>query len=338
VTLRLERVGPADVPWEALDRRPDRSVFRTRAWLEFLHRTQRAEAVLAQVSEGGRPVGWFTGASVRRGGLRLLGSPLPGWTTSYMGFDLDDPERSPEALDALRRFAFGPLGCVHVEVMDRHLRGDRLPAGWLAGPLPGFERRLDVDDDELLAGMTAHGRRDVRRALRNGIVVHEVSPEDHDAFAAEYYSQVSEAFAKRGLVPTYPLDRVRAALAASEPERLLLLRALTPEGEPAATGIFPGVPGATAVFWMGASHRSRQHLLPNEALMWQAMRTWRDRGARRLDFGGGGTYKAKYGGDPIAVPWLRSSRFAALESARDGLRRGVRRWQRRGTVPRSGPG
>ena len=324
MSLRLVRVGPADVPWDRLDSRPDRSVFATRAWLEMLHETQGAEAVLARVASGPRTVGWFTGGLVRRAGLRILGSPLPGWTTSYMGFDLDDVGLLPEALVALRGWAFGPLGCVHVEVMDRGLVSERVPPGFRAGVLPGFERDLRASDAELLAGMTPHGRRDVRRALRNGVTVEQVGPEDADAFVGEYYAQVTEAFAKRGRTPTYPAGRVSAALRHLAPDRLLVLRARTSDGVVAATGIFPGLPGAAAVFWMGASRRDRQSQLPNEALMWHAMREWRDRGAVRLDFGGGGTYKAKYGGTPITVPWLRASRFEVLERARDRLRQRAR--------------
>jgi hypothetical protein len=228
-------------------------------------------------------------------------------------------------LDALRRFAFGPMRCLHLEVMDRAAPAEAGGPRWQRGALPGFELDLRRGDDELLAAMTAHGRRDVRRALRNDVTVEEVPASDHEAFVEEYYGQVTTAFAKRDRLPTYPASRVAAVLSLLEGEHLLALRARTPDGEPAATGIFPGLPGATAVFWMGASDRSHQHLLPNEALMWQALRTWRDRGATRFDFGGGGTYKAKYGGTPITVPWLRTSRLAVLERARGAVRRQARR-------------
>jgi len=339
VTLRLVRVPLPEVPWSDLDDRPDRTVFQTRDWLDVLHETQGAEAVVARVQAGERVVGWFTGAVVRRYGVRILGSPLPGWTTSYMGFNLDDPGRYPEALDAVRRFAFGPLGCLHLELMDRAAPvGGPLPAGFTAGSLPGFELALDRSDDELLAAMTPHGRRDVRRSGRNGITVEEVPPGDHDGFVEEYYAQVSSAFAKRGLAPTYPPERVAAVLRHLDHRALLVLRARTSDGVPAATGIFPGRVGGTAVFWMGASDRDLQRLLPNEALMGHALRSWRDRGAVRFDFGGGGTYKAKYGGTPIAVPWLRSSRLPAIERARGIIRRRARSAQRGGVRGGPGPG
>lgn len=330
--VRLLEVPLAGVPWEQLDRRPGRSVFRTRAWLDFLETSQGARTVVARLMVDDEPCGWFTGAVVRRVGLKVLGSPLRGWTTSSMGFDLDREVPARALLLAVRELAFSELGCIHLELMDRALpEPDPLPHGFRRDVLPGWELRLDRDDDELLAGMRPNGRRDVRRAVRNGIVVEEVEPATDPAFAAEYYAQVCTAFAKRGLMPTYPQRRVEQMIEHLHPTGgLVLLRARTADGRPAATGIFPGMPGGTAVFWMGASDPDTQSSLPNEALMWHALRTWRDRGAVRFDFGGGGTYKRKYGGTEIEVPWFRVSRFGALEHARATARRGARAIQRRG--------
>ncbi|QXC61491.1 GNAT family N-acetyltransferase [Aquihabitans sp. G128] len=337
--LHLERAAAPSVPWDDLDRRPDRTISQTRAWLDFLVESQAAEPVVARVFQGREQVGWFTGATTRRAGLRFLGAPLRGWTTAAMGFNLDDGVDRTAAYAALPSFAFGELGCIHLELADRALTDDAaVPPGFAIAHLGGYELDLasegtPIGDDALLAGMTAHGRRDVRRALRNGITVEAVPPTD-PTFVQEYYGQVSEAFAKRGLVPTYPVERVAALVRHLGPTgRLVLLRARTPDGDPAATGIFPGLPGGTAEYWMGASHRRHQHLLPNEALMWTALRTWRDRGAVRFNFGGGGTYKAKYGGAVHHLPWVRRSRLPALELGRQLALDLQRRRQRRGRTP-----
>jgi hypothetical protein len=327
--IGFRRLALHDVDFEGLDRRPDRTIFQTREWLEFLVSSQDAEPVVAEVTEDGAPIGYFTGAIVRRFGLKILGSPLRGWTTSYMGFNLDEPERLGAAIEALPTFAFRQLGCIHLEVMDRSCSPDSAPSGFQAGRLAGYELDLGGDDDSLLARMTSHGRRDVRRSLRNGITVEEVDPTADTSFVPEYYEQVCQSFGKRSLTPTYPIERVELMVRHLFPTgRLLLLRARVADGTPAATGIFPGLPGSTAVFWMGASHRPLQSQLPNEALMWHALRTWRDRGAVRFDFGGGGRYKAKYGGDEIRVPWLRRSRFGVLEHGRAAALQLARRRQR----------
>lgn len=333
--LRLERVALPEVPWSELDRRPDRTVFQTLPWLDFLNESQQVDPVVARVVLGGEQVGWFTGALLRRAAIKILGSPMRGWTTSYMGFNLDDALPAGMLLGALRRFAFSDLGCVHLEVMDRSLPSTiEAPRGFYVGQLSGYERRIDTDEEHLLGGMTKNGRRDVRRALRNGVVVEEVDPTIDSDFASEYYEQVTESFAKRSLAPTYPLERVEAMIRHLHPSgNLVLLRSRLPDGKLAATGVFPGLAGAGAVFWMGASHREHQALLPNEALMWHALRTWRDRGAVTFDFGGGGRYKSKYGGQGISVPWFRCSRFAILEKGRGVAQRTVRLAQKRAFAP-----
>lgn len=331
MSLELCRVSAPAVPWDELDGNVDRTICQTREWLDFLADTQGAESVTARILRRGEAVGWFTGALVRHGPVKVLGSPLRGWTTAAMGFNLDPGIDRSAALAALPAFAFGPLGCIHLEFADRGLLDDAdVPDGFHISHLTGYELDLRHDDDELLANMTRNGRRDVRRALRNGIHVEAVDPVDPGSFAMEYYDQVCEAFAKRNLTPPYGVDRVESLIDhLGGTGRLLLLRARTPAGEPAATGIFPGLPGSTAEFWMGASHRRHQHLLPNEALMWTALRTWRDRGAVRFNFGGGGKYKAKYGGEPHSMPWVRRSRFGVLERVRRGALQAQRRRQRR---------
>ena len=327
--ISFERVALDDVPWTALDDTPDRTVFQTREWLDFLVETQRVDPVVARVLRDGEGVGWFTGATMRRRGISFLGCPLRGWTTPAMGFNLDPGVDRTSALAALPRFAFKDLGCIHLEFADRSLTDDdAIPDGFEIGHLGGYELAL-ADDDVLMEAMTKNGRRDVRRSLRNGIIVEEVPATDPD-FAAQYYAQVSEAFAKRDLVPTYPVERVSAVMDHLGPTgRLLLLRSYTPEGDLAATGIFPGLEGSTAEYWMGGSWRVHQAQLPNEALMWTAIRTWRDRGAVRFNFGGGGKYKAKYGGAPHRLPWVRRSRFRGLEQARKVAWSMYKRQQRR---------
>ncbi|WP_426571969.1 GNAT family N-acetyltransferase [Aquihabitans sp. McL0605] len=326
MTISFERVALPVVPWADLDQRATRTVFQTRAWLDFLVETQGAEPVAARIVDGTTPVGWFTGATIRRAGLTFLGSPLRGWTTPAMGFDLEPGADPTAVLEGLARFAFRDLRAIHLEVADRELLDEQVvPQGYVIGRLPGYQLDLAPDDD-LLATMKRNGRRDVRRALRNGIVVDPVDPADPGTFAADYYAHVSEAFAKRDLTPTYPQARVEALIRHLGPTgRLLLLEARTADGELAATGIFPGMAGGTAEYWMGGSERRLQHLLPNEALMWSALRTWRDRGAVRFNFGGGGSYKAKYGGEPHVLPWLRRSRFGVLEHARSTAYRLYRR-------------
>jgi CelD/BcsL family acetyltransferase involved in cellulose biosynthesis len=313
--LTLERLRPELIDWHALDTFGDRVVFQTREWQEFVTRTQAGELVVATVLDGDDTVGCFTGQVVRRFGLRILGSPFPGWTTLSMGFNLREGVSRRDATEALIPFAFGPLNCVHLELKDRLLEvGDIAGLGLKSTPNVTFELDLRGDDAILMGRMTSACRRAVRKAAKTGVVIEEVAGE---AFAAEYFEQLVEVFARQELRPSYGVDRVRELIRCLEPTgRLLLLRARGPDGQSIATGIFPAMNG-TAYFWGGASKREHQIHRPNEAVFWHAMRYWRDRGMSILDMGGGGDYKRKYGPRELSVPWLRRSRVPALGLARD---------------------
>jgi CelD/BcsL family acetyltransferase involved in cellulose biosynthesis len=325
--VKLERLAPDAVDWHELDALPDRVVFQTREWIEFVARTQGAEPVLAAVVERGRTIGYFTGLIVTRYGLRLLGSPFPGWTTSSMGFNLPEDASRPDAARALVDFAFGPLRCVHLELKDRRLREPDLAGlGFASSRTVTFEVDLSPAEDAIFANMTSACRRAIRKSEKEGVLIEEATGTD---FADEYYAQLEDVFAKQSLRPMYGASRVRELIRCLEPTgRLLLLRARAPDGTSIATGIFPAMNGV-AYFWGGASWRAHQGLRPNEALFWYAMRAWRERGMQVLDMGGGGEYKRKYGPSETSVPFFRKSRFGALMVLRDGAQRLMQVRQRR---------
>lgn len=328
MTLSFTRMELGISDWgNLLSECPDRTVFQTPAWLAFVVKTQGAEPVFAALKDGPRLVGYFCGLIVKRFGLRILGSPLPGWTTSYMGLNLLNGTPRPAALSALLQFAFEDLRCVHVELMDRQLSFDEVKdQGWEQRRFAGFEIDLTKTEDELLKAMTSACRRCIRRASDLGIVIEEA----HDlAFADEYHAQLEEVFRKHSLPPPYGVNRVRELIGClSDTGQLLLLRARDPAGRCIATGLFPAT-NDTMFFWGGASWKDSLGYRPNETIQWYAMRYWRARGIRRYDMGGGGEYKRKFGGYDIAVPWLRRSKYPLISSLRTLVKEALtlrRRW------------
>src|ERR1043166_5058347 len=100
--LNFERINLDSVDWERqLEEFPDRTVFQTRAWLSFVATTQHAEPVVAALKDGQQPVGYFIGLIVQKFRLRILGSPFPGWTTSYMGLCLKPSTSRRRAIEAV---------------------------------------------------------------------------------------------------------------------------------------------------------------------------------------------------------------------------------------------
>ncbi len=323
--LRLERIAADGRDWERMDGLPDRVLFQTREWLDFVARTQRAEPVVAALLEGGERVGWFTGLVIRRFGVRILGSPFPGWTTESMGFNVEEGVSRRDAAAALPAFASKGLRCRHLELKDRHLRAADLDGlGFESESTLTYEVDLSGDEAATFGRMSSACRRAVRKAEKSGVTV---EPATGAGFADEYFAQLEGVFARQSLVPTYGVERVRALIDCIEPTgRLLLLRVLSPDGRSIATGIFPAF-NRTAYFWGGASVRADQGLRPNEAMFWYAMRYWRDRGMTALDLGGAGDYKRRYGPSELWLPWFRRSAVPGLSGLRNLARVAARRRQ-----------
>jgi hypothetical protein len=312
--------------WEHLDSFADRTVFQTRQWVEFVSESQSASPVLAQLSESGKVVGYFTGLTFTRLGVKVLGSSFPGWTTPYMGFNLVPGASRAEALAALEKTAWNDLKCLHMEVSDPHFKvEDGEALGFQTSYYASYRTDLTKSEDELFQGMDSACRRCVRKAEKSGVTIEEA----HDlAFAEDYYEQLKDVFAKQGLVPTYDLERVRALVRHLEPTgNVLLLRARDPDGKCIASGIFPGF-NKIVEFWGNASFRASQGFRPNEFMQWYVMRYWKRRGAEVYDWGGEGTYKEKYGVVAHRVPWFIKSRYQFVGKLRDGAKKMYRGKQR----------
>lgn len=322
--LEFEPLSLDQFPWSRIHPDlPGYTLFQSPAWLEFLKATQKGDSVLAQLNNGPTVAGYFTGMIVRKFGLKILGSPFPGWSTSYMGLNLQPGVYRPSALDALKRLAFGRLGCAHLEFMDRTVRQEEIDeCGMQSTPLHGFEVDLGREEDAIFDSFKPSCRQAIRKAIRSGLLVEEARD---DQFAEEYYPQLVDVFARQNLVPTYGRDRVRELVRHIHPTgNLLLLRVRDQSGQSIATGIFLLISPTTMYFWGGASWRSHQHLRPNDLLMWTAMRMGKARGMRIIDLGGSGDYKKKFGGNPISVPWARVSAQRFIPILRDSARAWIR--------------
>jgi hypothetical protein len=308
-------IDPKTADWQALDRFDDRTVFQTREWLQFIAGTQDGTPILAELREDGKLLGYFSGLTVTKFGVKILGSSFPGWTTPYIGFNLLPGVSRAAALAAVEEMAWDTLKCLHMEISDPWFRvEDGQELGFACQFYTSYRTDLTKSEEELFNSMNSACRRCVRKAEKSGVVLEEAHDE---AFAGEYYEQLKDVFAKQGLVPTYDLDRVRSLVKHMEPTgRILLLRARNSEGKCIASGIFPGF-NKIAEFWGNASYQASQILRPNEAIQWYVMRYWKRRGAEIYDWGGEGAYKEKYGCQVHQVPWFTKSRYDFISKLRD---------------------
>jgi hypothetical protein len=314
------------VDWSVLDKFADRTVFQSREWIRFISDAQGATPLVAELIEGREVIGYFTGLTFTRLGVKILGSSFPGWTTPYIGFNLVPGASRVAALAAVEEMAWSELKCLHMEVSDPYfVVEDGTALGFTCEFVSSYRTDLTNSEERLFAGMNSSCRRCIRKAEKGGVTIEEA----HDlAFADEYYEQLVDVFAKQKLVPTYAVERVRTLIKHLGPTgRILFLRARDSEGKCIATGIFPGF-NKIAEFWGNASFRSSQILRPNELMLWYAMRYWKRRGVEIYDWGGEGKYKEKYGCVPYRVPWFTKSRSDLIAKLRDEAKKMFERKQR----------
>jgi hypothetical protein len=171
-----------------------------------------------------------SGLTFSKFGMKVLGSSFPGWTTPYIGFNLNPGVPRRAALEALEKFAWDDLKCLHLEVSDPNFTfEDGETAGFKLEYYASYRTDLTRSEEELFNGMESACRRCIRKAEKSGLKIEEA----HDlAFADEYYEQLKDVFAKQSLVPTYSVERVRSLVRNLEPGgNILLLRARDPAGQ-----------------------------------------------------------------------------------------------------------
>ena len=316
--ITFSPVDFASPEWKTRADFPGRTIYQHPAWISFVAETQNATPVVADLHDGNDKVGFFTGLTVRHLGLRVLGSPFPGWSTAYMGFHLRKGIPHKDAMDALARFAFKEMGCAHLEYMNRSCSVEQAEdIGYEFNLYTSFEVDLRPETKQILANMAHEKRTNLRKAERNGLQVEEATD---IAFADEYYAQHSEIFRRQSLAPTYSLERVRCLIKHLLPTgNLLLLRVRDREGRCIATNISLGEK-TRAYMWGAASLQQYQILRPNELIFWHAFQYWKSRGAEFMDLTGNSDYKARYGAYRIHLPWIHKSKYPLLAQLRDSAR------------------
>jgi hypothetical protein len=307
---------------DELDSFGDRIVFQTRPWLEFVAQTQNAEPVIAALREDNETLGYFTGLLVKRLGFKILGSPFPGWSTPYMGFNLKPGVSRRTAMEALTDFAFDDLKCHHMELMDRHMTSEdcaHLGLEWLM--FDSFEVDVSLGEDQIWKNMQRQCRQCVRKAERSEVQIEQASDL---LFADEHYDQLKHVFAVKKSVPPFGVERIRRLIELVHPSgNLLMLRARNKDGTCIATSIFAAV-NKIMFYWGAASWRHLSQVRPNELLVWHAIKYCKQRGITTFELIGRGEHKLKFGSRRIAVPWVRTSRNRGIAFLRTSAQKAFR--------------
>ncbi len=313
--MNWKQLPLSSINWSHLDSFSDRTFSQTKKWLEFLQKITRGEIIICSLNDETTVKGYFTGIRFKKFALPILGSPFPGWTTPYMGFNLSPEIPRRNALQSFESFAFSELGVQHLEINDRFLtREETEGLGYRYRSFFCYLTDLSPSEDMLFKKMKSSCQRCIRKANKEGVFIEEAPKE---GFADIYYEQLIDVFKKQGLRPTYSKERVQAVIDHYyDSGNMLLLRAINKNKKIIATAIYTGI-NQFSYFWGNASLREYQNVRPNEALHWHALKYWKSRGMRWHDWGGEGEYKKKYGVTPFEQSWFYKSKYPFIHVARD---------------------
>jgi CelD/BcsL family acetyltransferase involved in cellulose biosynthesis len=308
VPYRVSAVEPAQ--WDALVQAfPDRTVFHGLAWLRSVAQAESLELILRKVESDGRCLAIWPWLEVRKGPLRVLGSPLPGWSTVYLGPLFD---RQANVADCVRAFCEDPrlrtAAYSYCKVLDPGREVDLGPAGFeVRSGYRTYLLSLERSEAELWSNLEGNCRTKIRKGLKQGL---EVRRETDSDFIEDFWTMSLEVFGRSGIRPTFSrrlLELVVGNLMAED--RLLVLSAFW-EGRRIATLVHPH-DDQTLYNWQGTSFGEYRWLSPNNLLQWEAILAARRMGLRRFDFvsvyGGPGEFKKSFGGTATttATHWER---------------------------------
>ncbi len=296
--MELELITDMDEKtWdEAIEAFDTKYLFHQSIWLRFLEETQGAKTLRFRINEGGKTLGYFAGLTVQKGPLRILGSPLPGWTTEYMGPVVNADFDFGKFLDALDG-ACRHLRIHHVELCSRSLDPDLMRShGYCVQDSSTYIVPLSADEGWMYRNLDRKCRQNIRKGQSNKLVVEDC---DDPAAVDDYYEQLMDVFAKQKLVPSYSVGRVRSMFEILRPGNISVLRVRN-ECEVIASSLWT-YDNRTVYLFGASSWRRTQNLYPNELLYWTGIVMFGRKGLPQLDMCGDGKYKEKYGAKLVPV-------------------------------------
>ncbi len=169
-------------------------------------------------------------------------------------------------------------------------------------------------EEDLWAGMTSHGRKNVKRSERGGV---EVRASTENEIKHELPAITDEVFTSQDQPPPYPRAAVDLFWDRYHDDPEVRMATAYCQGEPAAISITVG-DGQRAYFWQGAGRRRFRNANPNAAVYWDGIRWARGRGYAQLDMVGTpdpgiAYYKSTFGAidTPYVVATRKNSRLAS---------------------------
>lgn len=314
--LNFRVLKEEQIVWSDIETCYDSTIYKTKAWADFLYKSQNVRPYVIEISQNEKKVGYFYGQKIKRFGISMLVSPFEGWTTAFQGLSMLNiitVEERIEIYKNLVSWLFKNKECLFFQVRDWQLKENDVEGIFNYENVFGYKLDMRQDFDTVIYKNFKEKscKYSIKKALKNGVKVRQTS--NIVQFAENYYNQLIEVFSKQGLKPTYEkkriIDLAESLLLGKD---ILLYEAYLDDDKTCiATGIFVRNENL-AVYYGAASCRKYQKLCPNELLMYTAIKEIHNLGTKEMEFGGGRKYKEKYGTIPFYSPRIIIAKYSIL--------------------------
>lgn len=288
-----------DNAWDALVTQAELgTVYHRSAWLNTISPDTGGHIHRLVLETNGTALALWPIGLLRKGPLRIGGSPLPGWNTAYLGplFFPACHDKAATVQTMMRAHPIRRPAFLALRTMDTSL--DFASLGFRkTRDFETYELDLTRDEQTLWDNLKSTCRTRIRKGEKNGLTIREETNAD---YLDDFWAMAVDVFAKSAKQPPFSmalLQRIESNLRARG--ELIVTTAFL-GSERVATLIIPH-DGRTAMYFAGGSRSERLDLAPNNLLHWKTILLCRQRGLTKYDFisnrGNPGRFKATFSPD-----------------------------------------
>ncbi len=297
--VRLKKFKERPASWDKLIKGYDsKTLFHESVWHDhILSIHKNSEMLYYAIHDKESIVGYFCGLVVRKFTFKIMGSPLSGTGTNYMGpvvnFNIDQV-KVIAAIEAVRQ----QENIDFLELCNDVFQCDILQKnGYQLINSKTHKVKIATNEKEAFNTLKSTCRNRIRKGKKYNL---QVEITNDPSIIDLFFEQYEEVYGKQGKSTPFRIKRVRSLY-----NHLYFSNRLLPvwvkKGETViATGLFP-YDEHTIYFWGAASWLKYQKFCPNELLHWEVIRFAVKNGIKRYNMcGGGSQFKNKFGGSDVS--------------------------------------
>lgn len=310
--IKFKTIKNEEIDWANIEKCYDHTIYKSKEWVEFLIEYQKVTPFVLEIYEDEKLCGYFIGEKFKRF-FTIIASPFEGWSTSYQGISMLEPispKKRVAIYEGLISYVFENRLCSFIQISDWMLDiTDVAHTNLNYQLIKGYYLDLTKSEEELLNNMT-NVHSSLKKAIKKGVTIKPTT--DYAKFVPIFFDQLFEVFRKQGLTPTHN-EKYISLLFNKIASRncILALQAYNNEKECIASNV-TFYDGDKAFCFSAGSYSRFQNLYPNESLWCERIFELKRRGVLTLEFGGGRSYKEKYGPKVYVKPQIYAARYSYI--------------------------